>query len=404
MKQFIYVVMLSVFFLTACTTSRMSMDTLPAKVKLDKQVSIPNDTTIAIYLPATNLSNRFYLENSGIFIDPGLATKEAVDKVMKTYFTAYSLFEPSSDKTYGMLLDLNPEWDFSYGSVEMKLSYTVYGANRAELMKGEKSFKTETGSLQDGNGFYNAVLRSLQLAVIDILNKLKPNNGKYPNMLAMKDMAIEQLVNKDKPLRTGTGFYVNSSGQLLTAAHVSKDCALLEIKDGAEKYSGTLAAHSNILDLALINTHHKPRSTLPVRKNSAVKLGEFVSMIGFPLQGVLADSPNLTRGNVSSMSGMQGSAGQLQFSAPIQPGSSGGPIVSETGELLGVTLSTLSTAKMVEKGILPQNVNFALHPKHVEKFLNKYHVPFQVFSPKTNAPPTSYEDALPAVVQIACYQ
>jgi S1-C subfamily serine protease len=103
---------------------------------------------------------------------------------------------------------------------------------------------------------------------------------------------------------------------------------------------------------------------LPLRIGQTITLGEGVTNVGYPLQGLLADSPNLTRGNVSARAGMKGSVGLFQFSAPIQPGSSGGPVVSDGGELLGVTVSSLNAAALIKDGLLPQNVNFALEAKY----------------------------------------
>jgi serine protease Do len=130
-----------------------------------------------------------------------------------------------------------------------------------------------------------------------------------------------------------------------------------------------------------------------------------VTNVGYPLQGLLAASPNLTRGNLSSRDSLKGAVGQFQFSAPIQPGSSGGPVVSDGGELLGVTVSTLNAASLVKSGALPQNVNFALDAKYAARFLDKYNIPYLAVEPNLKGDIRIANDAaLAAVVQLSCYQ
>ena len=146
-------------------------------------------------------------------------------------------------------------------------------------------------------------------------------------------------------------------------------------------------------------------SSLPLRTGQTLVLGEAVTNVGYPLSGLLATSPNLTRGNVSARAGLKGSLGLFQFSAPIQPGSSGGPVVSDGGELLGVTVSTLNVAALVTQGLLPQNVNFALDARYAAAFLKRENVAFVEVAPRANGTMQQANDAaLAAVVQLSCFQ
>jgi serine protease Do len=127
--------------------------------------------------------------------------------------------------------------------------------------------------------------------------------------------------------------------------------------------------------------------------------------VGFPLSGVLAGSPNVTRGNISSREALAGGLGQFQFSAPVQPGSSGGPVVSESGELLGVTVGSLGVTALIQRGVLPQNVNFALDARYAASFLDRYKIVY-VSVPRGRSPDAhaATEAILPAVVPVSCYQ
>jgi S1-C subfamily serine protease len=191
---------------------------------------------------------------------------------------------------------------------------------------------------------------------------------------------------------------------MLTAAHVVRDCLLIEAqKDGATFAVSTRHA-SDLLDLAVIDSGQVVATELPFRTGNELVLGESLTNVGYPLSGLLASTPNVTRGNVSARAGLKGSVGLFQFSAPIQPGSSGGPVVSDGGELLGITVSTLNTAALVRQGLLPQNVNFALDAKYAATFLREHAVPFAEVVARTGSMQQANDAALAAVVQLSCYQ
>src|SRR5439155_15036545 len=101
-------------------------------------------------------------------------------------------------------------------------------------------------------------------------------------------------------------------------------------------------------------------------------------------------------GNPQLPGGLSGSVGQFQFSAPIQPGASGGPVVDVRGNVLGVAVGTLNASELLKSGVLPQNVNFALESRYVEKFLQQHSVPFTEGSADAQAPgEVSIDEVLP---------
>jgi hypothetical protein len=111
-----------------------------------------------------------------------------------------------------------------------------------------------------------------------------------------------------------------------------------------------------------------PFATL--RQSPAVKPGEQVIAYGFPLRGALADEGNLTIGNVSAMRGLNNDPNEIQISAPVQPGNSGGPLLDSSGNVIGVVASKLDALNaLVRSGDLPQNVNFAISLPVLKAFL-----------------------------------
>jgi S1-C subfamily serine protease len=130
-------------------------------------------------------------------------------------------------------------------------------------------------------------------------------------------------------------------------------------------------------DLALIQvTPPKSPDFEPVRiTNKATRLGEEVVALGYPLRGVLGDGLNVTTGTISALSGLGNDSTRLQFTAPIQPGNSGGALVDRTGALVGIVASKLSDAEALKGGgFVPQGVNFAIRKEIAIAFLQAHGV------------------------------
>lgn len=165
----------------------------------------------------------------------------------------------------------------------------------------------------------------------------------------------------------GSGFFVRYDGTGLTNAHVVEGCRSAVIEGYGE---ARIMARDKTNDLALLQPIGGLRTGAAQFSRRAVKLGEFVYALGFPLSTFVANGLNFTGGSVSSLSGIDGDSRQLQMSAPIQPGNSGGPVVNTSAQLVGITVSHLNEFAALEKsGSLPQNMNYAIRSDIAASFL-----------------------------------
>lgn len=155
---------------------------------------------------------------------------------------------------------------------------------------------------------------------------------------------------------TGSGFYINANAAIMTNAHVIMDCDTLKV-DGEPL---RVIAASEPFDLAILTpvTPRRADNFLSFAAKPA-RLNSDITVAGFPLQGILSGL-NITRGSISSMEGLE-DATQMQISAPVQPGNSGGPIVDRYGRVVGIVVSRLDydyTKRMT--GAEPQSINFGI--------------------------------------------
>jgi S1-C subfamily serine protease len=179
-----------------------------------------------------------------------------------------------------------------------------------------------------------------------------------------------------KKSATGTAFIVSKSGQVITNHHVIDGCKEVRIegRDGLVKVSTSDVVN----DLALLQVPGTANATAAINSDPAkLRQGDDIVVYGFPLNSVLSSGGNLTPGVVSALTGLGNNTNQIQITAPIQPGSSGSPVLNKKGEVVGVVAMKLSDSKMAKAtGQIGQNVNFAVSGQTLKSFLDTHKVDY----------------------------
>lgn len=171
---------------------------------------------------------------------------------------------------------------------------------------------------------------------------------------------------------TGTGFAVSAEGHFLTNAHVVDGCSAVSVGSYG---SARIIERDTQNDIALLKIDATIATKPLTIAEGSPKLGEEVIALGFPLQDVLQNGLNATRGDVSSLAGIGGDSRMIQITAAVQPGNSGGPLINGKGEVVGIVTSKLNAAKIASAtGDIPQSVNFAIRPEIAEIFMRRFGV------------------------------
>lgn len=163
----------------------------------------------------------------------------------------------------------------------------------------------------------------------------------------------------------GTGFIVSGEGHLVTNRHVVDGCSRLAV-DGQP---AVLVAEDAMFDLALLRIEALAGTVPAAFAADTARLNSDVTVAGYPLPDLLGGL-NVTRGSVTSLKGMGGDGINMQISAPVQPGNSGGPVLNAAGQVVGVVVAKLDIAYALKAyHDIPQNVNFAIRGEIVKLFL-----------------------------------
>lgn len=134
----------------------------------------------------------------------------------------------------------------------------------------------------------------------------------------------------------GTGFALTADGYLVTSYHVIQgaDSLLIEGRD-RQRYRAEPVFSDVAHDLAILRINDKKFKTfgrLPYAfKRGSADLGERVYTLGYPREDVV-----FGEGSLSARSGFEGDTGFYQISIPVNPGNSGGPVLDERGNLIGI--------------------------------------------------------------------
>lgn len=167
---------------------------------------------------------------------------------------------------------------------------------------------------------------------------------------------------------SGTGFLV-SPNLFMTNAHVVEGARHLRLTSIQGKIDAEVVISDETNDLALVRAQCPSHiSPLYFRKTS-IGLAEPITTLGYPLASIMGSGIQATQGVISGLFGAQNDIRLLQFTAPIQPGSSGSPLLDSTGAVLGVVSSSFANA---------QNMNFAVRNVLAIALIEAVQAPYQL--------------------------
>jgi len=175
------------------------------------------------------------------------------------------------------------------------------------------------------------------------------------DMTAPSVVEITVYDEEGDALASGSGFFINDHGDIVTNYHViqdacSADVRLMDDKVYEVKY---VLAYDPVIDLAVLRIDLSGNEYLPAAKEPAAT-GDTIYTLG----SSLGFTGTFSNGIVSTASRVIDGVDYIQITAPISSGNSGGPLINTNGEVLGV-----NTWEDPEG----QNMNFAVNIQELAK-------------------------------------
>jgi S1-C subfamily serine protease len=167
----------------------------------------------------------------------------------------------------------------------------------------------------------------------------------------------------------GSGFFIHPSGYIMTNDHVVKDAAQIKILTSSGKdYDVVVVAREPAYDLALLKVTNSPRQdfkVLPLGDSDTIDAGDMVIAVGNPLglgHTVTSGIISQTYRDLSDEADEDGRRVDLiQTDTAINPGSSGGPLITLDGSCVGVNTAIIAVA---------QGIGFAVPSNQVLEFID----------------------------------
>ncbi len=172
----------------------------------------------------------------------------------------------------------------------------------------------------------------------------------------------KQSPDDDKivPAGSGSGFFVLKDGTVITNYHVIDGCEVNKVSHKGSQSEAKVLSIDKVNDIAILKTDINPQNAFAV-SNEDVSLLEDVVVAGYPLGKQISSAIKTHKGVVTALAGAGDNYSYFQTDAAINQGNSGGPIINQKGNVVGIAVQT-----WVEEGV--QGVHFGIKSSTLKTF------------------------------------
>ncbi len=228
------------------------------------------------------------------------------------------------------------------------------------------------------------------------------------------DRIRKKLNNQAKPLAPGkrlisigTGFFVAPGGMILTNNHVIAHCPQISVTTTTGKrYEASVEVTSPAFDLALLTaTVDSNVHAVFARKNDQLTDLPIV-LVGYPNQGIAPVKPLLTPGRTLQRYQVSRLGVMVPIRADVRKGNSGGPVIDESGRVIGVITAKIDTVSTFRQtGKIVRDVGYAVSNSVVLGFLERHGIEITTADSGSKASENQLFDAArPYIVRVGCWQ
>ena len=246
----------------------------------------------------------------------------------------------------------NGQGTATYSAPHNAAGYKFVGEYRDGKRNGQGKLTYASGEVKEGIWASN---------VFQYANKLSP-----PAPVIKTPTQSDEIISAS----SGSGFAVSADGYVITNNHVIEGCQKVVVHTKSKDVTMRLITYDPQNDLALLKGDFRP-STVFALSRSRPELLQDIYVAGYPFGIEISTSVKVTKGIISSLTGIGNNFSNIQIDAALQSGNSGGPIIDDLGNVVGVAVSKLDAKYMFDNfGSIPENTNFGIKSSAVRNILD----------------------------------
>ena len=152
------------------------------------------------------------------------------------------------------------------------------------------------------------------------------------------------LIDNLQGIASGTGFFIDDEGTIVTNYHVIEDgtAGVIQLSDGTQAAIGNVLGYDENLDIAILETTATNTTPVEIGNSSLVEVGDTVYAIGYPAATTIGFSSSTFTTGMVSMNRSIGGYNYIQSTVDITHGNSGGTLINTYGEVIGITTAGLN--------------------------------------------------------------
>jgi hypothetical protein len=172
----------------------------------------------------------------------------------------------------------------------------------------------------------------------------------------------------------GSGFIIRQDGYILTNYHVIKNANQITVTvPGRQAVPARVVTVDQEKDLAILQVSLRNITALPIASSETVQVLDTVTVLGYPLPTELGTALSASDGKVNAIrDGRNGGTQLFQIDANVNAGNSGGPLLNNHGEVVGIIVAKINSLEYAkENGTIPERINFAIPINEAQDLLRK---------------------------------
>ncbi|MEK7848482.1 MAG: trypsin-like peptidase domain-containing protein, partial [Chloroflexota bacterium] len=210
-------------------------------------------------------------------------------------------------------------------------------SSNTSLTQQVDKLKADLSQAQSTNTALNSQIGDLRSQATFLQSLIAGSTAQAQSLAQVITQARPAVVRIRAGTGSGSGFFFDKEGRILTNAHVVEGyTSVTVVVDDSRSLTGQVVGRNAVVDVAVVKVALGRDATfLTLGDSDKAQVGEEVLAMGYPLGSGLGGQATVTKGVLSARRQIGGIA-HLQIDAPINPGNSGGPLLNSRGEAIGI--------------------------------------------------------------------